>query len=267
MQLPAQVVQRQQEMARAAALMVKRMRMAQTRFEYFAEMVCRNNLGHAIKLQPMHRAWIAHVDYCWQRRLHALIMAPMAHGKSTALVVPLCAWTMGRDINQRIKIITNDDDSAVQRVGAVKRTIESAAYRQVFPDVRRGEKWRDHELYLHRLGYSTIDPSLHARGIFTTGIGSRADTLFFDDVVDQKNSTDPKQRKRVLDLVEGTWLNRLEPNGHVLAIATAWHAADANHVLMERAGWCTLIHRVSQDCTCIEQEVVGARDGQYPMIG
>ena len=72
-------------------------------------------------------------------------------------------------------------------------------------------------------------------------------------------------RKKVLDLLEGTWLNRLEPDGRVLSIGTAWHQGDANHVLMQRAGWCTLIHRVSADCTRIEQEVLGARDGQYPM--
>ena len=266
MQLPAEVVQRQHDMARAAALMVKRMRLAQTRFDYFAEMVGRNNLGEAISLKPIHRAWIAHIEYCWARHLRALILAPMAHGKSS-LIVPLCAWWMGRDIGLRVKIITNDDDSAVQRVGAVKRTIESAAYRAVWPNVRRGEKWTDHQLYLRRLGYSTIDPSLHARGIFTTGIGSRSDIIFFDDVVDQRNSADPKQRKRVLDFMEGTWLNRLEPTGRVLGIATAWHQGDANHVLMERAGWCTLIHRVSADCTRIEQEVVGVRDGQYPVTG
>jgi hypothetical protein len=34
---------------------------------------------------------------------------------------------------------------------------------------------------------------------------------------------------------------------------------------MQRAGWCTLIHRVSLDCTAIEQEVLGAKDGLYPL--
>ena len=76
---------------------------------------------------------------------------------------------------------------------------------------------------------------------------------------------DPAQRKKVLDLLEGTWLNRLEPTGYALAIGTAWHASDAHHILMQRAGWCTLIHRVSQDCTAIEQEVLGAKDGLYPL--
>lgn len=254
-------------MAKAAALVLQRMKRAQMDFGVYVEMVCRDNLGNAIKLAPIHKAWIRHVNYCWDRGLRALILAPFGHGKSSSLAIPLCSWLMGRDISTRIKIITNDDPSASKRVGACKRTIESPAYRQVFPEVRRGDRWTEHELFLRRAGYSTIDPTLHARGVFTTGIGSRADRMIFDDVVDQKNSMDPAQRKRVLDLVEGTWLNRLEPTGRVLAIGTAWHQGDAHHVLMERAGWCTLIHRVSKDCTSIEQEVIGAKDGEYPTGG
>jgi hypothetical protein len=265
MELSAEAAHRQQEMAHVAAMMIKRMRLAQTRFDYYVEMVCRDNLGHAIKLAEMHRSWIRHVEYCWARGLRALILAPFGHGKSSSLVVPLCSWLMGRDISTRIKIITNDDNSASERLMACKRTIESSSFRQVFPTVRRGDRWNNHELFLKRSGYSTIDPTLHARGIWTTGVGSRADYMFFDDAVDQKNSTDDAQRKKVLSFIEGTWLNRLEPTGHVLGIGTAWHAADANHVLMQRAGWCTLIHRISADCTRIEQEVLGARDGQYPM--
>ena len=196
---------------------------------------------------------------------HTYLAGGMIVHNTSSLTVPLCSWLMGRDITTRIKIITNDDASASERLMACKRTIESNSFRQVFPTVRRGDRWNNHELFLKRSGYSTIDPTLHARGIWTTGVGSRADYMFFDDAVDQKNSTDVAQRKKVLNFIEGTWLNRLEPTGHVLGIGTAWHQGDANHILMQRAGWCTLIHRVSADCTQIDQEVLGARDGQYPM--
>ena len=91
--------------------------------------------------------------------------------------------------------------------------------------------------------------------------------MLLDDVCDQKNSTDPAQRKRVLDLCEQTWFSRLEPDGQTLWLATSWHQQDASHVLMQRKGWCTLIQRVSQDCTEIEQEVLGAYDGLYPTMG
>jgi hypothetical protein len=248
--------------ASAMAKAIARFKRAREDKIAFMESLGRNNEGQAIRLAEIHRQWLRHIDYCWKRRLRAIILAPFGHGKSTVMV-PLIAWLIGQDTNRRVKVITNDDSSSSQRVSAVKRIIESPGYRNIFKDVRRGGKWTDHELYVRRHGNS-IDPTLHARGVFSTGIGGRADIEVFDDVVDQKNSNDSGQRKRVLDFVEQTWLNRLEPTGKALFIGTVWHAGDSYHVLKEKPGYCTLIQRVSNDCTCIEQEVVGVVDSSYP---
>jgi hypothetical protein len=256
---------RERALAKACAQAVRRMERAQRDFNVFAELVGRDEHGAAIVLAPVHHAWIRHVNYCWERKMRALILAPFGHGKTSALVVPLICWLVGRDVNTRIKMVTNDDPSAGKRVNASKRIIESPVYRSVFPHANRGDKWTDHELFLKRPSYSLVDPTVHARGVFTTGIGGRCDYLFFDDVVDQKNSTDPAQRKKVLDLSEWTWMSRMEPTARFLGIGTAWHSADAYHVWMHRKGWCTLVQRINADCTAIDQEVFGAVDGQYPI--
>lgn len=218
-----------------------------------------------MELAPMHRSWIRHVNYCWSHGYRALILAPFGSGKSSCLAVPLLAHVIGRDQNVRIKIVTNDDDSASKRVGAVRKILESKIYHQVFPAVAHGGGWTGHELYVQRIGHS-LDPTIHARGVFTTGIGGRCDVELFDDVVDQKNSTDALQRRRVLSLLEGTWLSRLEPDGKVLAIGTCWHQDDALHHLMQKPRWCTLKQAVSDDCTQILQEVVGG-GSDYPGLG
>lgn len=181
---------------------------------------------------------------------------------TSSFAVPLLAWILGRDPNKRIKVVTNDDASATKRVNFVKQVVESGTYKQVFPGITRGEKWTDHELYLKRLGHA-VDPSIHARGIFTTGIGGRADICLFDDVVDQSNSLDAEMRLKVLNRLEQTWLTRLEPDGHVLYIGTLWHMDDATHHLMHRPGWCTLIQRWPDDCVRLEQELLGAVDDAY----
>lgn len=250
----------------ALARAMHRALLAQNNKVAFVETVGRDDHGNALALEALHRQWFRHLDYCWERRLRAMILAPFGSGKTSSLVVPLICYLVGKDTNVRIKVVTNDDPSASKRVNAAKRIMESTEYRRVFPNVRRGDRWTDHELYVRRWGTS-VEPTVHARGVFTTGIGGRADYMFFDDVVDQKNSTDPAQRKRVLDLSEQTWFSRLEPDGRMLWIATAWHQRDSSHVLMQRAGWCALIQRVSQDCTCIDQEVLGVRDGNYPTMG
>lgn len=196
---------------------------------------------------------------------HTYLAGGMIVHNTSTLAVPLVTWLVGRDVGVRIKLVTNDDPGASKRVSAAKRIIETPVYRSVFPHAKRGDRWTDHELFMKRPAYATVDPTVHARGIFTTGIGGREEILIFDDIVDQKNSTDQAQRKRVLELAEGTWLSRLEPDGKVMGIGTAWHAADAYHVWMHRKGWCTLVQRINADCTAIEQEVFGALDGQYPV--
>ena len=251
---------------RTALAFMNRMARAREDPRAFVETVGRDDHGNALSLEAMHRQWFRHVNYCWERRLRCMILAHFGAGKTSSLVVPIIAHLVGQDTNVRIKVVTNDDASAAKRVNAAKRIIESPEYRRVFPNVVKGDRWTDHEIYVKRWGVS-VEPTVHARGVFTTGIGGRADYLFIDDVVDQKNSTDPAQRKRVLDLVEQTWFSRLEPDGRTLWICTSWHQNDASHVLMQRKGWCTLIQRVSQDCLQIEQEVLGAYDGLYPTMG
>ena len=245
-----------------AALWNAKVARARTSLAHFIELAVKDDHGVGIKLAPIHMSWIRHLNYCWTRELRCMTLAPFGHGKSSSLLVPLCAYMIGQDPNLRIKIITNDDDSASKRVGAVKRILESVVYRQVFPDVVSGGAWTGHELYVKRVGHA-VDPTVQARGIFTTGIGGRADIELLDDVVDQKNSMDPIQRRRVLSLLEETWFSRLEPDGNMLAIGTTWHQDDALHHLMHRPRWCTLRQSISDDCTEVEQTVVGARD-DYP---
>jgi hypothetical protein len=230
----------------------------------FIELSVVDDHGNHLRLAPMHQQWVSHVQYAWARGLKAMIVAPFGHGKSSTLAVPLVAHFLGMDPNRRVKIITNDDAGARKRVGAVKSILQSVTFQKLFPHCRKGSKWTDHELYLQRTGQA-IDPSVHARGVLTTGIGGRADLEIFDDAVDQKNSFDPAQRRKVLAMIESTWLSRLEPDGKVLYIDTLWHLDDATHHLMNREGWCTLIQKVSPGCDYIQQELIGAIDGDYPV--
>lgn len=244
--------------------MTKSVRAARGSVQEFIPLIIRNDHGVPLSLSPMHLQWIAHVNYCWERGLRAIVLAHFGSGKSSTLAVPLACHLLGTDPNLRLKVVTNDNDNAMKRVNAIKRIIESPPYSMVFPNVEEGEKWTNHELYLKRSGFA-IDPSVQARGVMTTGIGGRADVILFDDVCDQKNSMDTNQRRKVLSLIEETWLSRLEPDGRVLWIATVWHQDDATHHLMKREGWCTLVQKVSDDCSCIEQEVVGEQGG-YPSV-
>lgn len=231
----------------------------------FIELCCHDDHGHPLVLSTIHRQWLAHLEYCWERDLKAIIISPFGHGKSSTLAVPLIAYELGQRPTSRIKVVTNDDAGARKRVAACKAILEQPTYQILYPTVRPGQKWTDHELYITRPGHA-IDPSVHARGVLTTGLGGRADLMVFDDVVDQKNSMDAVQRRRILQLIESTWLSRLEPDGRVLYISNLWHLDDATHHLMQRQGWCTLKQPIADDCQSIDQYVIGAPDRDYPVV-
>ena len=228
----------------------------------FIPLVSQDDHGTPLAIADVHMAWLRHVDYCWRRGLKCVILAPFGHGKSSTLAVNVMAHQIGRDPNVRIKVVTNDDDSAAKRVATVRQVLGTPAYRSVFPDIKPGNRWTGHEMYVERTGQA-IDPTIQARGIFTTGIGGRADLEVFDDIVDQKNSANAIQRARIIDLAEQTWLSRLEPDGSLLVVGTAWHQGDAYHHWMQQFGWCTLVQSVADDCLSIEQVVYGAGD-DYP---
>jgi hypothetical protein len=230
----------------------------------FIQTVVQDDHGAPLELSDMHRAWLTHVTYCWQNNLKAIVLAHFGAGKSSTLAVPAVAWMLGHSPGLRAKVVTNDDANAVRRVSGISNIMESPIYSEIFPAFKKGTKWTDHELYVQRQGHA-LDPSVQARGVLTTGIGGRADLIVFDDVVDQRNSMDPGQRRKVAALIDGTWLSRLEPDAKVLYVATLWHLDDATHHLIDRRGWCTLKQSVSADCQSIEQEVFGAGDN-YPVV-
>jgi hypothetical protein len=114
--------------------------------------------GRPITLAAIHLSWIAHIAYCWARDRDALILAPMGHGKSSDIAVGLPAYLLGVNPNNRIKILSANDDLAKDRVGLVRTYIEDDAdYRRVFPHVQpaRKDAWTKSKLYVARTGRGT----------------------------------------------------------------------------------------------------------------
>jgi hypothetical protein len=251
-------VARADKIAAAEAAYWRRVREARDDFAVFVELVVRDQNGAAIQVAPIHRAWFQHVDYCWSRGLHAMIWAPFGSGKTSTLSVPMAAWLVGRNVQERLKVVCNGDQFASQRVAAAKEIIESPEYADVFPGVVKGRKWTDHEVYVRRAGAS-VDPSIHARGVLTKGVGGRADHILFDDVVDQDNAAEEGMRTKVKSRVDQTWMSRVDQqNGLALWIATPWHTDDASHAILGKKEWCTLVVSVREDRGGFDLHVLGA---------
>jgi hypothetical protein len=236
----------------------------------------RDNAGRPMVLGAIHRVMHLHAAACRKARMHCCILAPFGHGKTGQMVIGTVARNLGLDVNLRHKIICAADNRALERSLAIRALIGSPIYRLVFPDVqvapkgrenkRKGTLTRDtgHAFYLRRPGFS-LDASVHATGVLTSGTGGRCDWLLFDDPVDQRNAIDnPALRKKVIENIENVWLQRVEPHGFVMMVANPWHEGDAITHVQKQAAWCTLRIAVSADLSRLEMEVVNP-PAEYPI--
>jgi hypothetical protein len=224
----------------------------------FTEFVLKDDYGDATELAPIHLSWIEHIQYCWRNGLNPGILSPRGHGKTQQLVA-LVLYEIGRDPNVRIKIVCNSEDEAAKRVQLIGRYVEqSEDLRLVFPHLSPAERgrWNTSQLYVQRTGYS-VDPTVEAKAVLSTGVGGRSGLLIFDDPVDFRNAiSNPALRPKVLEAIQNVWMNTLLPGGRIVCIGTAWHQQDAIHEFMKNPAFCFLIQKVSQDFTCIESSIV-----------
>lgn len=248
---------------------------ARSSYAAFARFVLRDHLNQQIELASIHRVMHAHVEHCWATGIHPGVLAPFDHGKTISLVVGRIAYELGLNPGLRIKIISNNDTRAMERVMGVATILRSPAYRLVFPRTRpvppkvaraKGvqSKWTQHEIFLDRPGQA-IDPSLMAAGVLSGGTGGRSDLNVYDDCVDHKNAIEhPEERQKVYEAIENVWTQRLEPDARVLYVGTPWHVADATAQLIKSAAYSFLKAAISEDFKRIDLAVSNPTEG-YPI--
>lgn len=241
----------------------------------FIEAAVLDEKGRRIVLASIHRIWHVHFEFCWKSGLYPFVEAPYAHGKTVNLIMSRAAYEVGEDPSIRIKIITNVDEKARERVQGCQQIMFSPTYRRLYPNVRAVDpklaqktrkigKVTQHELYVNRPGFS-IDPTIHGSPVLGSGAGGRADLILFDDVVDFKNAiVNPENRKAVIGAIENTWMSRLEPNGRAGGVGTTYHEADWYHEIRKDPRWCILRCPISDDRKQIDLEVYNPPPG-YPL--
>jgi hypothetical protein len=197
--------------------------LARRNFTHFCEAVLRDEFsGQKVELAALHKSWIQHIHTCWERGLHAAVLAPWGSGKTSLIAVALPLFALGVQPSLRIKLISASDDTARERVALIRRYIEdSEELKEIFPHLRPSEHqdWTRTKLFIQR-PVRAKDASIEAKGILSSAMGGRADLLCIDDVSDARNCLwQPRLRNVVWSNFCGTFLSRLEPRGKVSLIA------------------------------------------------
>jgi hypothetical protein len=171
--------------------------------------------------------------------------------------VGLSLYLIGVQPEIRIKIIRATDSLAQEELGSIAKYItEDEDYHRLAPHViaERPGDWTKHSLSVKRTSKAS-DPTVQAYGIFSSVTGAHCDVQIWDDVVDEKNSLiEPAKQKKVISVLQNTWLQRLEPEGFVVWLNTRWTEDDALSVFMEDPNFCWLLQSVSDDFKYIESK-------------
>lgn len=199
--------------------------------------------GRGITLAPIHTTW--HTLASQHDRL--LLWAHVESGKTTQMAVARTLFELGRDPTLRCAIVSNTQTQAEKIIGSIKRYIESSPeLHEVFPQLERGEPWKELQLFVRRNTYSK-DPSVQAFGVHGNVLGARIDLLILDDILDYENCRTPASRKDLWDWYHSSLAGRLTSGARVICIGTAFHPDDALHQLAKLPGWNAYRYPVLED--------------------
>lgn len=169
-----------------------------------------------------------------------MVFLPPQHGKSEVVSRNLPAWALG--INPDLKIVgcSYSSDLALQFARCIQRTIDSDAYKDLFPAtylagagahaeargfIRNADIF---ETVGHRGFYKAV-------GVGSSLTGTPADIGIIDDPVkDALEANSETYRNRIWDWYTDVFLTRLHNDSKQILIQTRWHTDDLAGRLLER---------------------------------
>jgi len=155
---------------------------------------------------------------------------------NTTFSIRRILFEIGHNPDLLITIVTADDALGVSILHEIASNIlGNRRLQMVFPELQRGEPWSKTRITVKR-NIIHKEPTIKAAGLFSTGVGGRANLMLFDDCTSYRTAVEqPAQRETSKRIFHEVWMNHLLPDGRVLYICTPWHTMDLSMDL-RRAG-------------------------------
>lgn len=220
---PTPIVREAQRVRRGKATII---RWARKSSAVFAQYVIKDEEdGSPIRLSPTHKAWH---QLCDEHR-NVLIWSHVESGKTWQMSIARTLWEIGKNPNSRWIVLSNTKSQAAKIISTLKEYIDkSEELHEVFPHLRRGTVWGEYRFTVDRTSIAK-DPTVQAAGAFGNVMGSRADGVILDDILDLENTTTKDQRDKLWKWLKATIHGRLTRKSVMRVIGTAFHPKDAMH--------------------------------------
>lgn len=180
------------------------------------------------------------------------LLSPRGSAKSTVVGL-LCAWLIGRHALEkrllRILYVSFIVDVARGKSQAIKNTIQSEAYQEIFPCVRLSKIRTSDELWSIDFEYAGIDVrgedafTLACAGLAGAITSKRSNLVILDDLIKSKKAIDNPEIRREM---EANWNSVIVPTmfqgARAIALGTRFHFDDMfATTFIERNGWKVMV--------------------------
>jgi hypothetical protein len=197
-------------------------------------------------ITPAAHHWLWLKLLCDRRIRKLMIIAPPESAKTTWAISAFVGCSIGFWPEQSTIIGSTSGAVAEKRSLSLRAMVESDRWQATFPDVRpvkatAGLKWSTEEWSLAPDGSphaGRLHPTVAAYGTGGSVIGSRADLVLADDLLDFDNSRTEHQRTTVETWFHNSLLSRRKSRvGRAVLIGTAWHHDDLYAKARREGGW------------------------------
>ncbi len=166
-----------------------------------------------------------------------MLFVPPQHGKSEIVSRNFPAWVLGSNPDARIVGCSYSSDLAQQFSRAIQRTIDSEAFRDIFPGSQISGKGAPRGFQCNVDFFEVVGRSgfYKAVGVGGSLTGTPVDLGIIDDPVkDAMGAYSQTYRDRVWEWYTDVFLTRLHNKSKQLLIMTRWHEDDLAGRLLER---------------------------------
>lgn len=200
--------------------------------------------GAPIAPAEHHRLWLKLL--CDERIKKLLIIAPPESAKTTWALSAFVGCHIGFYPERSVIIGSVSGEVAEKRSLSLRAIIETPTWQTTFPGVLpvravKGLKWDPAEWSVAPQGIphsGRLHPTVAAYGTGGSVIGSRANMVLADDLLDFDNSRTSHQRELVETWFHNSLLSRRKSRvGRAILIGTAWHHDDLYSKARREGGW------------------------------
>ncbi len=167
------------------------------------------------------------------------ISAPRGSAKTT-VISTLLSWIIAHNPNIRIILCSYSEEVALNISVAVKQTITSDKYRNLYPHIAPSKRWRDKQWTVKRTNNSfSKDPTFFAVGASGAIASRRADLIILDDPIkSSKDIQNPSVRRAMNRWWSEVLAPTLVPEGRAIVLCTRYRIDDIHGTLFtEERGW------------------------------